>query len=518
VTRRGEAAFAAESSGLDFAAFIRDSADQIYLIDASSGRFIYANQRALDDTGYTLAELAAMTPMDLQVDVDVETMVARVASLRAGERDSITFHTEYRRKDGGSIRVEHQVQFARSHEPPVFVVHARRRDGSAAGQESFDRLEFATVVREAIDQIYAIDSLTGRFIYANERALQATGYKLDELQAMTMLDLEAHADLGSMLEGIAPLRTGEVDSLEFQTRYRRKDGGTLEVEHRVQLLASHEPPVYVVRARSDVDGAQPPAGREPDLYRHVVEEADEGIWVIDKEQRTTYANRAIADMLGYTRDEMLGRSVFDFMDDESTAIAQANFKQRREGVHQQLEFKYLRNDGSELWTIIAAHPMFDADGQYAGSYAIVTDISERKAQEQTLLERLHVTSPQELIQSPVLPVPLGPDYSPATSSLRADRVARRFAVLADPRRLELIELLASGQEYSVNAIGDALGMSQPNVSKHLKLLHDAGLVSRRAEGNRVIYALSDPTAAVLCRVVCQWLGNQAQAEYEALAG
>jgi PAS domain S-box-containing protein len=515
VTRQARAP-AGNSSNLDLAAFIRDSADQIYLIDASSGRFVYANRRALDETGYTLEELAAMTPMDLQVDVDVETMVARVASLRSGERDSITFHAKYRKKGGGSIRVEHHVQYARSHEPPLFVVHARPLEATKTpAVEADEQLEFATVVREAIDQIFIIDAFTGRFMYANERALQETGYTLNELTSMTMLDIEVGSDFGSMVEGIAPLRDGKIDSLTFQTEYRSKEGNRFPVEHRVQLLESHDPPVYVIRARSDAGaGGEAPA----ELYRRMVEDADEGIWVVDSEQRTTFANRAIATMLGHTREEMIGRSVFDFMDDEGKTVAAANFKNRRLGVHQQLEFKYVRKDGGEIWAIIAAHPMFNVQGGYTGSYAIVTNITERKRQEQALLDRLHVRTPQELIENPVLPVLVEAGHSPAGSAIRADRLARRFSVLADPHRLELIELLASGDALAVNTIATALGMSQPNVSKHLKVLHDAGLVSRRADGNRAMYSMTDPTAAVLCRVVCQWLGSQAQAEYEALAG
>jgi PAS domain-containing protein len=55
-------------------------------------------------------------------------------------------------------------------------------------------------------------------------------------------------------------------------------------------------------------------------YRNIVETANEGIWVIDPEAKTTYVNKKIAEMLGYTLDEMIGRSILDFTDEEGKAI------------------------------------------------------------------------------------------------------------------------------------------------------------------------------------------------------
>jgi DNA-binding transcriptional ArsR family regulator len=101
--------------------------------------------------------------------------------------------------------------------------------------------------------------------------------------------------------------------------------------------------------------------------------------------------------------------------------------------------------------------------------------------------------------------------------VRAVRVAKRFAILSDPRRLELIELLASDDERTVTELGNALRITQSNVSKHLKVLSEAGLVSRRAEGTKTFYSLTDPTVALLCRIVYHWLANQGEVELQAIA-
>ena len=61
-------------------------------------------------------------------------------------------------------------------------------------------------------------------------------------------------------------------------------------------------------------------------------------------------------------------------------------------------------------------------------------------------------------------------------------------VLAEPRRRDILDVLRSG-EQSVSALVDGLGLSQPNVSKHLRVLREAGLVSTRPEGRRRLYRL-----------------------------
>ena len=91
-------------------------------------------------------------------------------------------------------------------------------------------------------------------------------------------------------------------------------------------------------------------------------------------------------------------------------------------------------------------------------------------------------------------------------------VAARFKVLAEPLRLSILKTLHAG-ERSVSDLARAVGTSQPNVSKHLRLLEDAGMVARRQEGTTVHCRISDTTVLRLCDLVCQ--GAWAQLESQA---
>ena len=88
-------------------------------------------------------------------------------------------------------------------------------------------------------------------------------------------------------------------------------------------------------------------------------------------------------------------------------------------------------------------------------------------------------------------------------------VAQRFRVLGEPMRIRLLDRLREGAA-TVTDLQEALGASQQNVSKHLGILHAAGMVSRTKEGNSARYAISDPSVFELCDQVCGGVRRQLQ--------
>ncbi len=86
-------------------------------------------------------------------------------------------------------------------------------------------------------------------------------------------------------------------------------------------------------------------------------------------------------------------------------------------------------------------------------------------------------------------------------------VARRFRVIGEPMRIRLLDHLRGG-EQSVGELVTVLASTQQNISKHLGVLYDAGVVNRRKDGNRVVYAIGDPTVFTLCEIVCDGLARR----------
>ena len=89
----------------------------------------------------------------------------------------------------------------------------------------------------------------------------------------------------------------------------------------------------------------------------------------------------------------------------------------------------------------------------------------------------------------------------------AELVARRFRLLAEPTRIRLLDRLRDGGA-TVGELADSLGASQQNVSKHLLVLAEAGMVGRRKRGNRVHYRIVDESVFALCEQVCGAIQQQ----------
>ncbi len=96
-------------------------------------------------------------------------------------------------------------------------------------------------------------------------------------------------------------------------------------------------------------------------------------------------------------------------------------------------------------------------------------------------------------------------------------IARRFRVIGEPMRIRLLDRLRSGSA-TVGELVERTGTSQQNVSRHLNVLHDAGIVARHKEGTSVRYEIADPTVFHLCELVCGGLREEADELGALLAG
>lgn len=130
----------------------------------------------------------------------------------------------------------------------------------------------------------------------------------------------------------------------------------------------------------------------------VLETTTEGIWLIDGEARTTFVNPRLARLLGYTADEMLGEPIFTFIDRERWPVAERNLKQRQLGVEDRQEVQLVRKDGTRVWVLGSANPVFDRNGNYAGALALIGDLTPQKDREQQLRAQL-----EELRNRPAAP-------------------------------------------------------------------------------------------------------------------
>jgi PAS domain S-box-containing protein len=131
-------------------------------------------------------------------------------------------------------------------------------------------------------------------------------------------------------------------------------------------------------------------------FRRLVETINEGIGAYDERGRVTYVNDKLCRMIGYTKSDVIGRSVLEFFDEENQRILEAQIEKRSRGERSSYEIEYRAKDGRRIPTLVSGSPIYDEQGHYSGSIFALTDITVLKRAEQKLKA---YTSRLELVNS-----------------------------------------------------------------------------------------------------------------------
>jgi PAS domain S-box-containing protein len=229
----------------------------------------------------------------------------------------------------------------------------------------------------------------------------------------------------------------------------RKDGTKLiaEISNRVFMTDKGElRAIIILRDKTEKILSENKIRETEEKYKQIVALSQEGIWVIDEDNKTTFVNDAMAAMLGYTCQEMTGAGLFDFMDESSRKISERNIEKLKSGVKEQHDFVFLKKDGTKVWAIISTTPILK-DGRYSGAMAMVTDITQRKLAEENVIsseERFRALVENNNDAILLLDENLLTIYrSPATSRMMGftdeERIGRSYLELAHPDDLVQIK-------------------------------------------------------------------------------
>jgi two-component system, cell cycle sensor histidine kinase and response regulator CckA len=196
-------------------------------------------------------------------------------------------------------------------------------------------------------------------------------------------DVRADPDFIGAIEGIAsevcvPLfdrdRIAGVLNVE-------STGGVTMGEADLRLMTNLGAQVGVAVTRARLHGVVRDSEQR---YRSLVENVDEGITVVDPDERFVFANSAAEAVFGVPRGTLAGRNLREFLSDEEYARARAETEQRRRGERSVFEQDIVRRDGAVRRIELNATPHYAADGSFDGTFAVFRDITEYRALEQNL--------------------------------------------------------------------------------------------------------------------------------------
>jgi len=151
-----------------------------------------------------------------------------------------------------------------------------------------------------------------------------------------------------------------------------------------ELLATARECLEKQRLTADKRAAEQALRESEERYRMLVETMNDGLGLIDRNGAFTYLNDKHCQLLGYPRDEMIGRSITDFLAESSQQKFNEKWAKRRKEKTEHYELVWNRKDGHQITTIISPQPIFDAENNFQGAFAVVTDITVRKRAEEEL--------------------------------------------------------------------------------------------------------------------------------------
>lgn len=126
--------------------------------------------------------------------------------------------------------------------------------------------------------------------------------------------------------------------------------------------------------------------KSEERYRLLVETMNDGLCVLDRDGKVTYCNPRLSEMLGYPLTDMHGCQIRDFFDETNREIIEDQLAQRRKGLHAVYEIEWITQHGRKIPARMSPRPIHDDQDNFKGSFAVVTDITERKLAEAALAD------------------------------------------------------------------------------------------------------------------------------------
>jgi PAS domain S-box-containing protein len=228
-----------------------------------------------------------------------------------------------------------------------------------------------------------IDPQNGHIIDANGAATRFYGYSVVELVGTTLQEITSYAN-EDMITELKQNIQSEQDFLVFQ--HRTADGRMLDVEifpSYVEL--GQKQLMYCVIVDVTDRNLIEDALRSRELqYRRLVELMQEGLVVHDSQNVNTYVNDKLTEMLGYSREDLMGHLITDFMTEDNAIIVNEQSKKHLQGMSTKYELAFIHKNEQPVYVLVASTPIIDDDGIMTGSFSVITDISEQKFAEDLL--------------------------------------------------------------------------------------------------------------------------------------
>ena len=316
--------------------------------------------------------------------------------------EDTAFYFRIIRKDGEVRQLFQQSQFILDETgQPVGLYGALHditdiRRAEAAVRESEKALRDVVKFNQSLIEaapigIAAYNAKSGNCISANAAFASTIGAKQEELVGLNFRNIGSWRQFGLLDDANETIETGEV--IQKEIFFKSIFGVERWINYRFVRFYDKDVPhlLLLMNDISERKQAEDALRKSEFQFRQIVETAQEGIWRIDKDFTTLFVNRRMCDMLGYTPEEMMGKSVFEYMDAD-TKEAAAAFIGAPGGSGTRENVAFLPKSGNRIITLLSVTQFFDGEGVFTGALAMIADITEKAKLEDLLHKANRISS------------------------------------------------------------------------------------------------------------------------------
>ena len=378
VTELRQAEQELRASEARFRTFVDHATDAFFLLDDQS-TVLDVNRQACQSLGYSRDELIGKHRSDLDAGLDDAALESLRQRVVFGE--PVTFETRHKRKDGTSFPVEVRVrQFDQGGRRFLCLVRDITEHKRAENELRASETRFRTFVDYAIDGFFLLD-INSIVLDVNRQGCENLGYSREELIGQHRSLFDPDLDQGSIAQLAQHRFTGE--TVTFESHHRRKDGTSFPVEVRVRAFEQGGRRfLALVRDLTERKQVEDELRASETRFRILVDHASDAFFLYNEDGTVLDVNRQACESLGYSRDELIGMTAFDYGPDLTPELLQRIRDRLQSGKIVSYDGRHRRKDGTVFPVEVRIRAHWHAGKMLAVS--LDRDITERKRAEDEL--------------------------------------------------------------------------------------------------------------------------------------
>jgi len=351
--------------------------DAIIIADSKTGTILDANKNAETMLGYSREEIIGMNQSKLHPQEKTEHYKKHFEDHI--QKENVTdSEAEVVRKDGTIVPVSISASVIEINNKKI--IQGIFRDMTERKKVE-QQIKFQSNLLENVSDAVIATDMQYNIRFWNKTAEKQYGWTAEEVIGQPMEKFIINDYFGCSLDVILQ-KISQDGSWKGEVTQNRRDGVRIPIISTVSIIKNeqNQPTGFIAINRDITERKQveEKIKNSESKYKLLVENLNEGIWQIDKDSVTNFVNSTMANMLGYTVEEMMGKPLFDFMDEQGKKLAAKNVEDRKKGVQEHHDFEFMNKNGTRVYASLQTSPITDKDGNYLGALAGIQDITDRK--------------------------------------------------------------------------------------------------------------------------------------------